>query len=339
MKDSVTLKVNNLKTGFQTEKGLVTAVNGVSFTINPGQTLGLVGESGSGKSVTAQSILRLLDENQTKYSGEVTFNADNILNFSERQMRKIRGNNISMIFQDSMSSLNPVYTVGDQIIEVIRLHQKASKKEAYKKAIKILEKTGIPDPEKRMNAYPHQLSGGLCQRIMIAIALSCNPDFLIADEPTTALDVTIQMQILDLMEDLRNEFNMGILLITHDLGVVAEVCTHVIVMYLGEIVEEGPVEKIFNKPLHPYTKGLLESIPQIDGDRKLMLPTIKGRVPSLHDVPRGCNFAARCPFSTSKCETENPVIETEDDSHKVRCFYYKDILEGRITNDSEQPAR
>nr|WP_236782441.1 ABC transporter ATP-binding protein [Allobacillus saliphilus] len=323
------MEVNQLKTHFKTETGQVTAVDGISFHIDEGETLGVVGESGCGKSVTSESILRLLNERKgnTTYEGEINYRGKDLLNVSMKEMRKIRGNEISMIFQDAMSSLNPVYTVGNQIMETIILHQNLSKKEAEQKAIDMLALTGIPSPEKRIHEYPHELSGGMKQRVMIAQALSCRPNLLIADEPTTALDVTIQSQILDLMEDLKKEYDMGIMFITHDLGVVAEICTRVIVMYLGQIVEEATVKDLFDQPLHPYTKGLIKSIPQLDGERKKDLFVIKGKVPTLNDVPKGCRFASRCSFSTDKCVEEEPPTFEHTPEHKVKCWHYKEILE------------
>ncbi|WNS75164.1 ABC transporter ATP-binding protein [Bacillus sp. DTU_2020_1000418_1_SI_GHA_SEK_038] len=325
------LEVKNLKTKFATEKGQVTAVRGITFRIDEGQTLGIVGESGCGKSVTAESIQRLLDEETTRYEGEIRYKGKNLLTLSEKEMRKIRGNEISMVFQDPMSSLNPVYSIGNQVAEAIMLHQKVSKKAAYAKAVEILSLTGIPSPEKRIHDYPHELSGGLRQRVMIAIALSCNPSLLIADEPTTALDVTIQSQILELMDGLREKYNMGIIMITHDLGVVAEICDRVAVMYLGQIIEEADVKSLFKTPLHPYTRGLMQSIPQLDGDRTKKLHVIKGKVPSLHDVPEGCPFAARCAYSDDQCK-KDPPIKAYSDSHNVKCWHYEKILkeEGAI---------
>jgi peptide/nickel transport system ATP-binding protein len=321
------LKINNLKTKFSTEKGMVTAVDDVSFHVNAGEMVGVVGESGCGKSVTSESILQLLNKRTTTYEGEILYKDRNLLTCSEEQMRAIRGNEISMIFQDPMSSLNPVYTIGNQIVEAIMIHQKVKKKEAYKRAIEMLRLTGIPSPEKRVHEYPHELSGGMRQRVMIALALSCKPNLLIADEPTTALDVTIQSQILDLIQELREELNMGIILITHDLGVVAEVCTRVVVMYLGQIIEEADVKTLFKKPLHPYTKGLLKSVPQLDGDRSQKLNMINGMVPSLQDIPKGCRFSPRCEYSTDKCRVKPPELTELDNGQKVRCWHYDTILQ------------
>ncbi|HLR75784.1 MAG TPA: ABC transporter ATP-binding protein [Virgibacillus sp.] len=320
------LEVNELKTHFNTERGQVTAVDGVSFHVDEGEILGVVGESGCGKSVTSQSILRLHDEKTTtRYEGEINFRGTNLLELSKAKMDKIRGNNIAMIFQDPLSSLNPVFTVGDQIMESILLHQQVTKKQAEEIAIDMLKLTGIPAPEKRIKEYPHELSGGMQQRVMIAIALSCKPKLLIADEPTTALDVTIQAQILDLIVDLNHELNMGVIFITHDLGVVAELCTRVVVMYLGQIVEEADVNSLFSKPLHPYTKGLMRSIPQLDSKRGQKLHVIEGSVPSLENVPSGCRFASRCAFATDLCLEKNPELETKDDGRKVRCWHAEEI--------------
>lgn len=320
------IEVKNLITSFMTERGKVTAVDGVSFHVKKGETLAIVGESGCGKSVTAQSIMRLLEEKgTTSYEGAIQFNGENLLNLSINEMRHIRGNKISMIFQDPLSSLNPVYTIGNQIMEPLMLHQNLKRKSAYKKAIEMLKLIGIPAPEKRIDEYPHELSGGMQQRIMIAIALSCQPQLLIADEPTTALDVTIQMQILDLIEKLKEEFNMGIIFITHDLGVVAQYADRVAVMYLGEIVEEGSVKEIFNQPIHPYTKGLIESIPRLTGTRGKRLHTIRGMVPSLYNIPEGCRFAPRCEFADENCMKISPKMYELGDGHNVKCYKYKEI--------------
>lgn len=338
-------EVKNLKTHFNTERGRVTAVDGVSFHVNKGEILGLVGESGCGKSVTSQSIMRLFDEKYTaKYEGEINFNGENLLTFTEEKMQSIRGNEIAMIFQDPLSSLNPVFTIGSQITEAILLHQDVSKKKAHDMAIDMLRLVGIPAPEKRVNEYPHELSGGMRQRVMIAMALSCEPQLLIADEPTTALDVTIQAQILELIKDLNERLGMGVVFITHDLGVVAELCTRVIVMYLGQIVEEANVVDIFKNPLHPYTRGLMASVPQLDGDRTEKLHVIEGTVPSLENVPKGCRFVTRCQFATEKCHTEAPELRQFDNGQKARCWHVEDILnkeeEKQVeTTFSEQKTR
>jgi len=331
------LEVDQITTHFYTDRGRVTAVDGISFRLNAGEIIGVVGESGCGKSVMSQSIMRLFDERNTvEYEGKVLFEGEDLLKLSRANMRKVQGNDISMIFQDPLSSLNPVYTIGDQIREAILLHQKISKKEAYAKAIDMLRLTGIPSPEQRVNEYPHQLSGGMQQRVMIAMALSCQPKLLIADEPTTALDVTIQAQILDLIINLNEELGMGVLFITHDLGVVAEICSKVMVMYLGQIVEEIDTDNLFTKPLHPYTQGLIKSIPQLEGDRSQDLHVIEGTVPSLNNVPKGCRFAARCPFADDLCREVEPELRVYQGDHKVRCWHYEKIngVEG-VADESE----
>ncbi|WP_126429074.1 ABC transporter ATP-binding protein [Brevibacillus marinus] len=315
------LDVKDLKVHFHTERGRVTAVDGVTFHVNQGEIVGLVGESGCGKSVTSQSILRLFDEKTVQYEGKIEFKGNNLLALPRGKMQEIRGNEIAMIFQDPLSSLNPVYTIGYQIAESILLHQNVSKKEAYAQAVEMLRRTGIPSPEKRINEYPHQLSGGMQQRVMIAIALSCQPQLLIADEPTTALDVTIQAQILELIVQLNQELGMGVIFITHDLGVVAEICTRVVVMYLGQIVEEADTHSLFTNPLHPYTKGLIKSIPHLDGDRSQNLHVIEGTVPSLDHIPTGCRFAPRCPYADALCREKMPELTVQLNSQKVRCWH------------------
>lgn len=320
------LEVKELKTHFKTERGRVTAVDGITFHVNEGEIVGIVGESGCGKSVTSQSILRLFDEKYTaSYEGEVLFEGRNLLKESLGGMENIRGNDIAMIFQDPLSSLNPVYTIGYQIAEAVRIHQKVSKKEARLRAVQMLRMTGIPSPERRVDEYPHQLSGGMRQRAMIAMALACRPKLLIADEPTTALDVTIQAQIMDMIMELNRELNMGVILITHDLGVVAESCKRVVVMYLGQIVEEASVQDLFDTPLHPYTKGLMKSIPHMDGDRSQPLHVIKGSVPSLNNVPKGCRFAERCPYADELCLSRMPELSEAANGQKVRCWHYEQI--------------
>ena len=320
------LEIKDLKTHFYTETGQVTAVNGVSFNVKRGEIVGVVGESGCGKSVMSQTILRLFEEGTVEYEGEINFNGKNLLSLNKRQINEVRGNEISMIFQDPLSTLNPVHTVGRQIAESIILHQNASKKAAEKQAVELLRLVGIPSPERRVKEYPHNLSGGMRQRAMIAVALACRPKLLIADEPTTALDVTIQAQILDLMNNLNEELDMGIIFITHDLGVVADLCSRVVVMYLGEIVEEASIEELFSRPLHPYTQGLIKSIPQLDGDRSAMLHTIEGTVPPLTRVPKGCRFAARCPFADEQCITSSPAVYEYTASQKVKCWHFEKIL-------------
>lgn len=333
MEDCPLLEVKELRTRFSSEKGTITAVDGVTFRVDYGETLGVVGESGCGKSVTAESIMRLLNEKSTRYDGEINFKGRNLLSLPEKKMLDIRGNEISMIFQDAMTSLNPVFTIGDQIAESIIVHQNLGKKEAMEKAVEMLRLTGIPSPEKRVHEYPHEISGGMRQRVMIAMALSCKPSLLIADEPTTALDVTIQAQILEVINDLKEELNMGVMMITHDLGVVAEVCTRVAVMYLGQVIEESDVDTLFDSPRHPYTRGLLKSIPTITGDRSQKLHTIQGVVPALDNVPKGCRFAPRCPYATDQCISESPLLETLENGQKVRCWHHEEIMKQEGVSD------
>lgn len=314
------LEVKGLCTKFHTERGDLKAIDGVSFCVYKGEILGLVGESGCGKSVTSQSMLRLYDEKRTaSYEGTVSLEGEDLLKLPEKQMQNIRGEKISMVFQDALSALNPVFTVGSQIMEALLIHQKISKKEAMDKAIEMLRLVGIPEPEKRFAQYPHQLSGGMRQRVMIAIALACHPKLLIADEPTTALDVTIQAQVMDLIVELNRKLDMGVILITHDLAVVAETCQRVIVMYLGQIVEEADVNSIFAHPCHPYTQGLIRSIPQIDGDKNERLYQISGSVPLLNQIPTGCRFAPRCPYATNRCREEMPELLSVSETQRVRC--------------------
>ena len=317
------LEVKNLTKHFPAAHGQkVHAVNGVSFKLERGETLGIVGESGCGKSVTSQSIMRLYDEKEeVSYSGTVRFEGENLMEIPYKEMDKIRGNRIAMIFQDALSSLNPVYTVGNQVVEAICIHQNVEKKEAWQKAVEMLMKVGISEPEKRMRQYPHELSGGMRQRVMIAIALCCKPDLLIADEPTTALDVTVQAQIMDLIQQLKEEENMGVTLITHDMAVVAENCDRVIVMYLGQMVEEASVTDIFEHPLHPYTVGLIQSIPQMTTDSEQELFMIKGSLPLLTQIKKGCRFASRCPYATDKCREEEPELQKTGENHSVRCHF------------------
>lgn len=320
------LEVNNLSVTFYSGKNDTVAVEDVTFHVNKGEVLGIVGESGSGKSVSALSVMRLIPYPPGKITGgEILFNGENLLDKTEDEMTKIRGNKISMIFQEPMTSFNPVYTIGSQIIEVIMLHQKKTKKEAEASAIELLSEVGISYPEKRIKEYPHQMSGGMLQRAMIAMALSCNPELLIADEPTTALDVTIQAQILDLLRKLQRERGMSIIMITHDLGVVAEVAKHVVVMYKGCIVEEATVEAIFEKPLHPYTEGLLRCIPKIGEYEKLyMIPRSK----SNKKIKTGCKFYLRCEYAFDRCKKEDPPLAKVEDSRYVRCWLrIKDIQE------------
>jgi len=310
------LEVSDLVTEFRTEAGVVRPVDGVSFDIPARGTLGIVGESGSGKSVTALSIMRLLGAGRIA-SGSVTYAGKDLVKLPESEMRAIRGNRIAMIFQEPMTSLNPVFTVGDQVGEAVRLHQGKSKAEARKVAIEMFRLVGIPSPEERVDAYPHQLSGGMRQRVMIAMALACKPDLLIADEPTTALDVTIQAQILDLLEHLQRELGMSVLLITHDLGVVAETCDEVCVMYAGRIVERASAETLFSAPRHHYTAGLIRSIASGDEERLVEIP---GMVPALHELPKGCKFADRCPRVEDRCRAEEPALVPLGAS-QVRCHF------------------
>lgn len=329
------LRVEDLRTRFATEDGVVAAVDGVSFTVARGEVLGLVGESGCGKSVTAESVMRLLDEDTTDYGGSVVFGGGtDLLELTEEEMRGYRGGRIGMIFQDPMSCLNPVYTIGSQLIEAIRAHTDLSRAQARDKAARMLELTGIPDPAPRMRQYPHQLSGGQLQRVVIAMALSCEPELLIADEPTTALDATTQAQILRLIEDLRVDFDTGTVLITHDLGVVAELCDRVVVMYLGQVVEDTDVHTLFDSPAHPYTRGLLASTPSLQTDGSRDLPIIPGAVPTLRDVPAGCRFADRCRFAADGCRREAPGLRPYRadatsaggaDRHLVRCARAEEI--------------
>ncbi|MFO1442369.1 ABC transporter ATP-binding protein [Bacillus sp. Bva_UNVM-123] len=322
------LEVKDLRTSFFTDEGEVKAVDGVDFSIEKGKTLGIVGESGSGKSITSLSILRLLQEPVGKIvGGEVLFKGDNLLTKSKKQMMDIRGNNISMIFQEPMTSLNPTITCGEQIAESIRIHQKLNRREAWIKAVDMLRLVGIPSPEKRAKQYPFELSGGMRQRVMIAIALACNPELLIADEPTTALDVTIQAQILELIKKLQEEMGTSLMIITHDLGVVAEMCDKVAVMYCGKVVEYADVETIFTKPLHPYTIGLLNSVPKHDEDVEGDLSIIQGQVPSPFNLPLGCRFAPRCPHAREICHSEMPELDTAIANDKVRCWIYTDKWE------------
>ena len=311
------LEVRNLTTSFKTERGVMNAVQGVSFHVDKGEILGLVGESGCGKSVTSQSIMRLYDEKRlAHYQGEILFDGVDLLTLPEKKMQAVRGKDIAMVFQDSLSSLNPVFTCGNQIMEALMIHQKLSKREARERAIEMLRLVGIPSPETRVDQYPHELSGGMRQRC----ALSCHPKLLIADEPTTALDVTIQAQIMELIVELNQKLNMGVILITHDLSVVAETCSRVAVMYLGQIVEEADVFSLFQNPQHPYTKGLLRSIPKMNGERRERLFIIEGSVPLLSQIPQGCRFCPRCPFAEEGCSKAMPELQSVSSTQKVRCF-------------------
>lgn len=315
------LEVKNLKAHIDTPDGLVKAVDGVTFTIKPGETVGIVGESGSGKSVLAHSIMQLNPKPPTFYpQGEILFEGKNLLQLQEKELRKIRGNDIAMIFQDPMSSLNPVFKVGEQLMEAILTHHHMPKSKAKQRAIELLKDVGIPDPEKRMNAYPHQFSGGMRQRVLIAIALACNPKILIADEPTTALDVTIQAQILELMKNIQEKYGMAIIIISHDLGVIAQMAEKVLVMYSGRIVEKGNVEDIFFHTSMPYTWSLLRSLPRIDSESRERLLNIEGQPPNLIHPPSGCNFHPRCPFATEQCKLIDPELTKRSSNHFVACL-------------------
>jgi len=320
------LDVKNLKTYFFTDEGVVRAVDGVDLYINQGETLGVVGESGCGKSVTALSIMKLIPQPPGKIvEGEINYNGTNLVEMPANRLRKIRGKEISMIFQEPMTSLNPVFTCGEQIAEALRLHEGLGRREAMDKTVEMLKLVHIPNAERRVKEYPHQLSGGMRQRIMIAMALSCNPKLLIADEPTTALDVTIQAQILDLLNELKSRLKMAIMLITHDMGVIAETAQRVVVMYAAKVAEEASVADLFKEPLHPYTQGLLRSIPRIDlaATERRRLEVIGGTVPTLRgDIAPGCRFAPRCPFVKPVCTEKDPVLKEVKPGHKVSCWLY-----------------
>jgi oligopeptide/dipeptide ABC transporter ATP-binding protein len=315
------LEIRNLTTGFLTDKGLVKATDRISLDLEKGKTLCIVGESGSGKSVSALSIMRLIDyAGGIIEDGQVLFKGQDLVKKRQNEMLKIRGNLITMIFQDPMSALNPVFTVGEQIAEVLRIHKNLPEKEAWRQTVDMLRKVGIPSPEIRAKQYPYEMSGGMCQRVVIAMALACNPELLIADEPTTALDVTVQAQILDLLRQLKQEFRMSMLLITHDMGVAAEVADRIAVMYAGAVVEEGTVSEIFERPRHPYTIGLLSSIPGLEGERGRELYTIKGSIPPLSNVPSGCRFHPRCPYAMDVCKSNEPPLRESVTGHKAACW-------------------
>ncbi|CAM4349131.1 MAG: ABC transporter ATP-binding protein [Paenibacillus macerans] len=314
------LEISGLRTEFTTPGGVIKAVDGVSFTVRKGETLGIVGESGCGKSITSLSIMQLLPKRVGRVAaGEIRFEGKNLLTASRREMRQIRGNRIAMIFQEPMTSLNPVFKVGKQVSEAARYHLKIGKQEARRRVVEMLAKVGIPRPEKIFDQYPHQLSGGMRQRVMIAMAMVCNPSLLIADEPTTALDVTIQAQILDLMRDLQSKEGTSIMMITHDLGVVAEMCDRVVIMYAGQVVEETDVKTLFREPRHPYTRGLLASLPQLAGDAD-RLKSIPGQVPSPLEMPSGCRFAPRCPMREERCQQAEPELKEVAPGHLCRCL-------------------
>lgn len=320
------LEVKGLKTYFYTEDGVVRAVDGVNFEVYPGEVLGIVGESGCGKSVTSLSIMRLISRPGRVDAGEILFDGEDLLKLSEDDMTKVRGNRISMIFQQPQTALNPVFKVGDQLAEVLNVHQDMGKEAGHKRAIELLKMVGVPDPARRVEAYPHELSGGMAQRVMIAMALACVPELLIADEPTTALDVTIQAQILDLIRDMRRDLGTSVILITHDLGVVAEMAERVAVMYAGEIVEQTDVQLLFDEPLHPYTQGLIGSIPVL-GEIKEKLDVIPGSVPNLVNLPPGCRFAPRCQarfkHALTICTETKPELQEIKSGHQVRCWLYQ----------------
>lgn len=321
------LEVKNLKTYFYTEDGVVRAVDGVDFEIYPGEVLGIVGESGCGKSVTSLSIMRLISIPGKIVEGEINFDGKNLVKATEEEMMQVRGNRISMIFQQPQSALNPVFRAGDQISEVLNIHQDFGKEKGRERAVELLKLVGIPEPERRADSFPHELSGGMSQRVMIVMALACVPDLLIADEPTTALDVTIQAQILDLMRDMKQQLGSAMMLITHDLGVIAEMANRVVVMYAGEIVEQSPVTSLFDKPHHPYTQGLIGSIPVL-GEIRERLDVIPGSVPNLINLPQGCRFAPRCRARVENnlaiCTDKHPSLIEVSEGHKVRCWLYQD---------------
>jgi len=320
------LEVNNLVTEFDTDEGRVRAVDDVSFKAEKGKMLGIVGESGCGKSVTALSIMRLLPQPMGQIvSGNVNFDGQDLAHLDISQMEKIRGARIGMVFQEPMTALNPVHTIGRQLTEVLLLHENITPQQATAEGVEILDKVGIPSPDVRMGEYPHQLSGGMRQRVVIAMALACQPDLLIADEPTTALDVTIQAQILELIKKLQSELGMSVIMITHDLGVIAETCDDVVVMYAGKVAETGTVFDIFDRPSHPYTQGLLASIPTLETTPKSRLPIIEGMVPGLMDLPAGCRFENRCPHRFERCVSELPLLEHVKDEHHVACLKWREV--------------
>lgn len=322
------LEVDNLTVQIKADDETFNVVNDVSFHVNKGQILGIVGESGCGKTMTVRSIINLLPSNASVTEGSVCLNGQDLCRMKKKEIQKIRGKKIAMIFQEPMASLNPVYSVAYQMVEMIRNHTELSKKEAFEYAVHMLEHVGIPRPDEVINEFPYQLSGGMCQRVMIAMAMSCNPEVLIADEPTTALDVTIQAQIMELMQKLQQEHQMSILLITHDLGIVAETCQNIIVMYAGEIVEESETTELFRNPKHPYTKALLESIPNMELKREF-LPYIKGTVPRPQEMPSGCRFAPRCEHAKKECAQKKPPLFSAGENSSVRCWLFQEKSDGR----------
>ena len=321
-KENPVLRIKDLVVEFKTEKGIIRALDGVSFEVHAGEPVGIVGESGCGKSVTALSVLRLIPNPPGRIvSGSIELDGIDVTQLSENEMRDLRGNKASMIFQEPMTALNPVFSIGNQMTEVIRVHQRVSKQKATEIAVKMLKIVEIESPEKRLKQFPHELSGGMRQRVMIAMALSCNPKILIADEPTTALDVTVQAQVMDEIERLQEKLGMGLILITHDLGVIAEACKKVVVMYCGQIIEVSETVALFENPKHPYTRGLLDSIPKVRDKKIDKLPTIKGMVPDLADLPVGCRYADRCPKVQPNCREQSPPLEDAGNGRKVACFY------------------
>lgn len=327
------LQVNELTTSFRTTEGKLPAVRGVSFSVDKGETLCIVGESGCGKSITTLSVIGLLPNNGEISGGSIKFQGEELTTKKENELRKLRGNDISMIFQEPMTALNPVFTIGYQLMEPLNTHRRMSNKEMKNKSIDLLKQVGIPDPEKKLKQFPHELSGGMRQRVLIAIALACNPSLLIADEPTTALDVTIQAQILDLIDDLKTDFGMGVVMVTHDMGVVAEVADRVMVMYAGHVVETGTVEEIFSNPQHPYTKGLLASVPNVD-DANHELEAIPGSLPNLNETIPGCRFHPRCPFAMEKCKETDPPHFKISHQHYSKCW----LQEEEVSNESRNRA-
>ncbi len=325
MEKKKVLSVQNLRLWFVNDFGATQILNGINFDIYAGETLGIVGESGCGKSMTSLCTMRLLESPPAKIDGQILLDDVNILELSEKEMQAMRGNKMSMIFQEPMTSLNPVYTVGNQISEALILHQGLSKREAMEKSVEMLRKVKVALPEQRVHEYPHQLSGGMRQRVMIAMALACQPDLLIADEPTTALDVTVQAQVLKLMKQLQQDMGTAIAFITHDLGVISEMCDRVVVLYCGEVMEESPVDALFANPMHPYTEGLLSTLPKFGQEGELA--TITGTVPPAGKFPKGCVFAPRCPYATDRCYESKPALTEAKDGHKVRCFRYSDAVQ------------